>query len=81
MECYKTTEKVLMVDDVSLADKAGNRKAQNMVLLGCLASAAHLPMGMDSLKESIREIFPEKLVKINLEAFDLGYQLFKKVIY
>ena len=63
-------EKVIAVDAVSIAQKAGNVKAANVVLLGTLSSLMDI---QHSIWESvIRKSFPQKLVKLNLEAFQMG---------
>ncbi|HQQ88527.1 MAG TPA: indolepyruvate oxidoreductase subunit beta, partial [Smithellaceae bacterium] len=55
-------EKVIAVDAVSIAQKAGNVKAANVVLLGTLSSLMDI---QHSIWESvIRKSFPQKLVKL-----------------
>jgi indolepyruvate ferredoxin oxidoreductase beta subunit len=62
--------RVIAVDALSLALKAGNLKAANVVLLGTLSSLMDI---QTSIWESvIRKSFPQKLVKLNLEAFQMG---------
>ncbi|HPC86966.1 MAG TPA: indolepyruvate oxidoreductase subunit beta [Smithellaceae bacterium] len=62
--------KVTAVDALLLAQKAGNLKTANVVLLGALSSMMEIP---HSLWESVlRKSFPQKLVKLNLEAFQMG---------
>ncbi len=57
-----------------MAKEAGTAKASNMVMLG--VAAPFLDISVDVLKKSITEIFGgkgEKVVKINLDAFDAGF--------
>lgn len=62
--------RVIAVDALSLALKAGNLKTANVVLLGTLSSLMDIKT---SIWESvIRKSFPQKLVKLNLEAFQMG---------
>ena len=63
-------EKVISLNAAELAQKAGNIKAANIVLLGAVSRI----MDIDKTvwESVIRKSFPEKLVKVNLEAFQLG---------
>ncbi len=64
----------ISVNAEAMAKEAGTAKASNMVMLGVAAPFLDIPI--DVLKNSISEIFSEKgekVVKINLDAFDSGY--------
>lgn len=62
---------VTALDALTLAHQAGNGKAVNVVLIGRMARDT----GIEREKwiETIRSIVPEKLLDVNLKAFDLGY--------
>jgi indolepyruvate ferredoxin oxidoreductase beta subunit len=63
----------VIVDSDKLAKEAGSPKAQNMVMLG--AASPHLILEEANLTEFIRVLFAprgEKMVEMNLKAFDLG---------
>ncbi len=60
-----------VIDGESLADELGEKKTANIVLMGRLAS--YLPVERQTWENAIRSNFPEKLVELNLRAFDLGY--------
>ncbi len=65
--------KNIIVDSAALAQEAGFSRAQNMVMLG--AASPHLILKEENLKEFIRALFQargDKVVDINLKAFDLG---------
>jgi indolepyruvate ferredoxin oxidoreductase beta subunit len=69
----KKVENKLVVDSENLAKKAGSPKAQNMIMLG--AASPHLILGEKILKKFVRVLFEprgEKIVEMNLKAFDLG---------
>jgi indolepyruvate ferredoxin oxidoreductase beta subunit len=66
----KQYPKVMAVDALSLALKAGNLKTANVVLLGSLSSLMDIPHTI--WERVIRKSFPQKLVKLNLEAFQMG---------
>lgn len=69
----RTVANRVIVDSDKLAKDAGSPKAQNMVMLG--AASPHLVLGEANLREFIRVLFAprgEKMVEMNLKAFDLG---------
>jgi indolepyruvate ferredoxin oxidoreductase beta subunit len=55
------------------AEKLGNAKAMNIVLLGSLVK--YLNLEEIDWKHVIAETVPEKLVKLNQDAFEAGYRL------
>lgn len=71
----KISDKVnlLSVDALSLAEQAGNIKAVNVVLIGLLAKSTGTDkqVWIDTIKETV----PEKLLEVNLRAFELGYNM------
>lgn len=73
LEAIETVKNRVIVDSEKLAKEAGSVKAQNMVMLG--AASPHLILEEVNLKEFIRVLFErrgEKMVEMNLNAFDLG---------
>lgn len=69
----ETVANRVIVDSDKLAKEAGSPKAQNMVMLG--AASPHLILEEANLTEFIRVLFAprgEKMVEMNLKAFDLG---------
>jgi len=61
------------MDATRLAKKAGNVKAQNMVVLG--AAAMHLPFSADLLERQVAALFAskgERAIKANINAFRKG---------
>ncbi|NOR12544.1 MAG: indolepyruvate oxidoreductase subunit beta [Candidatus Aminicenantes bacterium] len=69
----QSVSKNIIVDSAKLAQEAGFARAQNMVILG--AASAHLILQEENLKKFIRELFQargDKVVDINIRAFDLG---------
>ncbi|MBR5774101.1 MAG: indolepyruvate oxidoreductase subunit beta [Clostridia bacterium] len=63
--------KVISVDALDLAVKAGNSKSTNVVLLG--VTAKFLGFERDMWIDIIRSTVPEKMLDVNVKAFDLGY--------
>ena len=67
------TGKLIALNAVDLAKKAGNVMSVNMVLLGSLIQTDMLPLSTDQVKEAITTRTKETFVKANLKAFDLGF--------
>ena len=62
--------KMIAFNAAELAQKAGNIKAANVVLLGAVSNLMKVEK---SVWESvIKKSFPQKLVKLNLDAFQMG---------
>lgn len=61
------------VDALSLAKEAGNIKAVNVVLIGIMAKSTDIPY--EKWVETIKTTVPEKLLDVNLKAFELGYNI------
>ncbi len=61
---------VKMVDGPGIARAAGNSRAVNTALLGVLANFLSIQSAV--WEKVLREAFPEKALKANLEAFRLG---------
>jgi len=67
----KSKYKVIKEIDASgLAREAGNVKAANVVLLGAISTLMNISPSI--WEDVIRKSFPEKLVKVNLKAFQSG---------
>lgn len=66
-------KQLITLDAQALAQQAGARLATNIVMLGALAGSGVLPIPREVFKETIRTKTKEKLVEVNLRAFDLGF--------
>ena len=62
--------KVISFNAAELAQKAGNIKTANVVLLGAVSNLMNIDKSI--WQSVIKKSFPEKLVKINLSAFQMG---------
>ena len=73
IEKIKATRlKIITVDALELAEKCGNVKATNVVLLG--VAARELGFGTEEWLDIISSTVPPKTVKVNQEAFLSGYK-------
>ncbi len=67
------TARLIPVDAVALAIKAGNILSVNMVMLGALIQTAVLPLSIQSVKDAISKKLKKEFLEVNLKAFDLGF--------
>ncbi|UCG13770.1 MAG: indolepyruvate oxidoreductase subunit beta [Deltaproteobacteria bacterium] len=67
--------KLIALNARSLARGAGSELAVNMVLLGTLMRQERLPFGREPVETVIKTRTRKPFVEINLEAFDLGFQV------
>lgn len=65
--------RLFTADALSLAKQAGSEKATNTVLLGVAARFSDIPK--DKWIEAVKNTVPQKLLSLNLRAFELGYNL------
>lgn len=71
IEYLKTKyEKVIEVNAVEMAQRAGNAKAANVVLLGTVSRL--MDISPSTWEDVIKKSFPQKLIKLNLDAFQMG---------
>ena len=64
--------KVVAVDALALAKKAGNARTVNTALMGALACQMEVPEEM--MLETLARIVPAKTIEVNQTAFRLGYE-------
>ncbi len=69
-EFYKYVDEVVFIEGSSTAEEMGNPKILNVVMLGALSML--LPFSPEVWKEVIRRHLPEKILELNLKAFDRG---------
>ncbi|MDA8137497.1 MAG: indolepyruvate oxidoreductase subunit beta [Desulfobacteraceae bacterium] len=73
------TKTLIAFDAVTLAQRAGNVMALNMVLLGALMQTGLLPLGPDQIREAIRSKTKNDFAPINVKAFNLGFETAARV--
>jgi len=72
------TKNVIILETAKLAKEAGSIITRNIVLIGGLTATGKIPVKKESLKEALKELVPAKHLKINLKAFELGYDYVNK---
>ncbi len=68
------SQEVYFVDGYSLAEKAGNVKAVNVVLLGAATAVGKMPFTREIMLNAIIENVPQKFRELNQKAFEMGYE-------
>ena len=71
------TSKIYVINALDLALKAGNPLTSNVVLLGALSKIKGFPISREDLKSVIPKVVPKKAIDVNLNAFDIGYEIIK----
>ena len=66
------SDQLVVVDDVELLNRVGNRKALNTVLLASAVNAGRLPLTIDDLRDAIRQCVKPGFVDLNLAAIDIA---------
>jgi indolepyruvate ferredoxin oxidoreductase beta subunit len=75
----RVSKKMVPLDALQLAKKAGNPATQNTVMLGFTAASGILPINLHLLKKVIVKLVKKKLKEVNIKAFDLGVTHYKKL--
>ncbi len=63
---------VAEINALALAKKAGEVRAQNVVVAGALSAALSDELSRDGFVDAIKNMVPEKAVEANVKAFELG---------
>ena len=72
------SSKIVVFDATSLAGKAGDTIATNMVMLGALAASDVLPFGEKEITAMMKESIPARFLELNTKAFKLGTEAFRE---
>jgi len=72
--------KLIKIDALDIAKRAGNAITKNIVMLGALAGINILVIDKEKILQVVRENVPDKYVEMNERAFDMGYEAVKKFI-
>lgn len=66
---------IIWVDALSLAEKIGDIRVLNSLMIGYMAAKAKLPIKTETLKKTIEAQVPNRTVQLNLKAFNMGLEL------
>jgi indolepyruvate ferredoxin oxidoreductase beta subunit len=76
---HKVTSNVHPINAREMAEKAGNSKTSNVILIGAMFGAGKLPVKEESLKKAIAKFVPAKAKEVNEVAFKMGFELGQKI--
>jgi indolepyruvate ferredoxin oxidoreductase, beta subunit len=68
---------VITIDAEKIAMEAGHILSLNMVMLGGAITVPKFPLNKENIIESMQQNLPEKSIKINLKAFNNGFNACK----
>jgi indolepyruvate ferredoxin oxidoreductase beta subunit len=76
----KFTGRILEVDAMALAQKAGSSLSLNMVMLGGIIGTGITPIKKKTALEIVRSTFPKKFESINVQALELGMEAIESLL-
>ena len=62
-----------LIDATEEAMKLGNPILSNIIMIGAISGLHLLPLELEDFKEVVKETFPEKLLEVNQQAFQIGW--------
>ncbi len=68
------TNNIIKIDAAKIAEEVKLLAAMNIVMIGALFGLEILPITKEAVIKAIRDRFPEKYQKPNIEAFQRGYE-------
>ena len=66
--------KLIKIDALEIAKRAGNAITKNIVMLGALSGMEIMPIDREKMLQVVRENVPAKYVEMNERAFNMGYE-------
>lgn len=67
------SKNIIEFDAMELAKQAGSSRSMNIVLFGAIIGTGLIPVRKETAIEAVRNAFPAKFEKVNVEAFNLGF--------
>jgi indolepyruvate ferredoxin oxidoreductase beta subunit len=68
----QVTDKIVLLDSLELAIKAGNARTENSVLIGATVACEDFPIPAEEVRKAVLALVPPKTIDANSRAFDLG---------
>ncbi len=65
--------KVVQIDAIEIAERAGDVRCANVVMLGAFAKHTKI-FKLKEIEQAIKDVLPEKIHDINIRALKLGYE-------
>jgi indolepyruvate ferredoxin oxidoreductase beta subunit len=74
----EVTDRVVSFDATALAEEAGDPIATNVVMIGALVASGELPFDEETVKTVLKESLRPRYYDINVRAFELGKEAYRK---
>jgi indolepyruvate ferredoxin oxidoreductase beta subunit len=74
------TGRLIEFDAMDIALEAGNSYALNMVMFGAIIGTGLIPISKETALREIRESFPKRFEKINVDAAEIGFTKVKSCL-
>lgn len=75
----QNAKRLVLLDGQAVCDACGSAKVLNVALLGAAIGAGTLGVSMEEMERTIRARVPEKFLRLNLKALELGAQSVQKL--
>lgn len=72
-------KKVIAFDATAEAVKLGDSIVTNIVMIGAIMGLDILPIPTEIVLDTVKEKIPSALLEMNLQAFDIGFDMSKKL--
>lgn len=76
----KFTSRLVELDAMALATKAGSSRSMNIVMFGTIIGSGLVPIKKDTAVKIVEEAFPGKYAENNARAFELGHEMIKTLV-
>jgi indolepyruvate ferredoxin oxidoreductase beta subunit len=70
----EVTDRIVTLNSLELAIKAGNPRTENSVLIGATVACEDFPIPAEDVRKAVLALVPRKTVETNSKAFDLGME-------
>ena len=71
----KKVKRLVIVDGQQIMEELGSAKVLNVVLLGAAIGCHEVDIGIEEIRQAIKEKVPERFYELNLRALEAGYGL------
>jgi indolepyruvate ferredoxin oxidoreductase beta subunit len=72
--------KIFAFDAAKLAEKAGNVRSTNVIMLGAMAALENCSIEFRNFKRALKEVLSQKLLEVNMRALNSGYETVTQII-
>lgn len=70
--------RLIWLDTVELARKAGSERSSNIVMIGILAGTGRLPVSEENWWKALEKTLPGRILDVNRRAFQAGFEVGKE---